>query len=94
MECKKSMIINVKANVKAISMSRMINQEISALSLSLSFSGVLWLCIVAECLYIVLLFTGGAMMVIEMCPCFNLINRLKLNAFAALCTALSGNSFL
>ncbi|KTG24948.1 hypothetical protein cypCar_00027888 [Cyprinus carpio] len=52
--------------------------------------GVLWLCIVAECLYIALLFTGGALMVIEMCPCFNLINRLKLNAFAALCTALSG----
>ncbi|XP_051996053.1 germ cell-specific gene 1-like protein [Xyrauchen texanus] len=52
--------------------------------------GVLWLCIVAECLYIALLVTGGALMVIEMCSCFNMINRLKLSAFAALCTALSG----
>ncbi|XP_051988022.1 germ cell-specific gene 1-like protein [Xyrauchen texanus] len=52
--------------------------------------GVLWLCIVAESLYISLLFTGGTLMVIEMCSCFNMMNKLKLNAFAALCTALSG----
>ncbi|KAA0705205.1 Germ cell-specific gene 1-like protein [Triplophysa tibetana] len=57
---------------------------------TVDLQGVLWLCIVSECLYITLLFTGGALMVIEMCPCFNLINRLKLNAFAAVCTALSG----
>ncbi|XP_062387005.1 germ cell-specific gene 1-like protein [Sardina pilchardus] len=52
--------------------------------------GVLWLCIVAECLYISLLFIGGALMSLEMCHCCNMMNRLKLNAFAALCTALSG----
>ncbi|XP_066499114.1 germ cell-specific gene 1-like protein [Hoplias malabaricus] len=52
--------------------------------------GVLWLCIVGECLYISLLFTGGMLMVIEMCHCCNMMNRLKLNAFAALFTALSG----
>ncbi|TRY93187.1 hypothetical protein DNTS_006313 [Danionella cerebrum] len=57
---------------------------------SVDLTGVLWLCIVAECLYIALLFTGGALMVLELCPCFNVMNRLKLNAFAALCTALSG----
>uniref|UniRef100_A0A8B9HRE4 Uncharacterized protein n=1 Tax=Astyanax mexicanus TaxID=7994 RepID=A0A8B9HRE4_ASTMX len=51
---------------------------------------VLWLCIVGECLYISLLFTGGALMMVEMCQCCNMMNRLKLNAFAALFTALSG----
>ncbi|KAL7860461.1 hypothetical protein AOLI_G00168100 [Acnodon oligacanthus] len=52
--------------------------------------GVLWLCIVGECLYISLLFTGGMLMAVEMCHCCNMMNRLKLNAFAALFTALSG----
>ncbi|KAG9343686.1 hypothetical protein JZ751_013064 [Albula glossodonta] len=52
--------------------------------------GVLWLCIIAECLYISLLFMGGLLMCVEMCCCCNLMNGLKMNAFAALCTALSG----
>lgn len=56
------------------------------------FPGVLWLCIVAESLYLTLLFTGGALMTLEQCPCFSVMNKLKLSAFAALCTALSGNS--
>ncbi|XP_062840733.1 germ cell-specific gene 1-like protein [Trichomycterus rosablanca] len=52
--------------------------------------GVLWLCVVGECLYISLLFTGGTLMVMEMSHCCNTMNRLKLNAFAALLTALAG----
>lgn len=56
------------------------------------FPGVLWLCIVAESLYLTLLFTGGALMTLEQCPCFSVMNKLKLSAFAALCTALSGNT--
>ncbi|XP_028841379.1 germ cell-specific gene 1-like protein [Denticeps clupeoides] len=52
--------------------------------------GVLWLCIVAECLYISLLFVGGTLMVTEMFHCCNMMDRLKMNAFAAVCTALSG----
>lgn len=52
--------------------------------------GVLWLCVVAESLYLSLLFTGGLLMILEQCPCFSLINKLKLSAFAALCTAASG----
>lgn len=58
------------------------------------FPGVLWLCIVAESLYLTLLFTGGALMTLEQCPCFSVMNKLKLSAFAALCTALSGNTTL
>uniref|UniRef100_A0A672YAG6 Germ cell-specific gene 1-like protein n=1 Tax=Sphaeramia orbicularis TaxID=375764 RepID=A0A672YAG6_9TELE len=54
------------------------------------FPGVLWLCIVAETLYLTLLFMGGALMTLEQCPCFSIMNKLKLSAFAALCTALSG----
>ncbi|XP_057717334.1 germ cell-specific gene 1-like protein isoform X1 [Corythoichthys intestinalis] len=52
--------------------------------------GVLWLCIVAETLYLTLLFAGGALMTLEQCRCFSVMNKLKLSAFAALCTALSG----
>uniref|UniRef100_A0A8C2G0X8 Germ cell-specific gene 1-like protein n=1 Tax=Cyprinus carpio TaxID=7962 RepID=A0A8C2G0X8_CYPCA len=52
--------------------------------------GVLWLCIVAECLYILLLATGGILMSIEVCHIGNVIDGLKLNAFAAIFTVLSG----
>ncbi|KAK5881741.1 hypothetical protein CesoFtcFv8_022504 [Champsocephalus esox] len=52
--------------------------------------GVLWLCIVAECLYILLLATGGLLMSIEVCHLGNVIDGLKLNAFAAIFTVLSG----
>lgn len=52
--------------------------------------GVLWLCVVAESLYLSLLFAGGLLMTLEQFPCFSLINKLKLSAFAALCTAASG----
>ncbi|KAM4526525.1 germ cell-specific gene 1-like protein [Fundulus heteroclitus] len=52
--------------------------------------GVLWLCIVAECLYILLLATGGILMSLEVCHIGNVIDGLKLNAFAAIFTVLSG----
>lgn len=54
-------------------------------------AGVLWLCIVAECLYILLLATGGILMSIEVCHFGNVIDGLKLNAFAAIFTVLSGD---
>uniref|UniRef100_A0A3Q2ZT75 Gsg1-like 2b n=1 Tax=Kryptolebias marmoratus TaxID=37003 RepID=A0A3Q2ZT75_KRYMA len=50
---------------------------------------VLWLCIVAECLYILLLATGGILMSLEVCHFGNVIDGLKLNAFAAIFTVLS-----
>uniref|UniRef100_W5N1L9 Germ cell-specific gene 1-like protein n=1 Tax=Lepisosteus oculatus TaxID=7918 RepID=W5N1L9_LEPOC len=56
--------------------------------------GVLWLCIVAECLYIALLVTGGILMSIEICHYANVIDGLKLNAFAAIFTVLSGLNFV
>lgn len=55
------------------------------------YAGVLWLCIVAECLYILLLATGGILMSIEVCHFGNVIDGLKLNAFAAIFTVLSGD---
>ncbi|XP_067344900.1 germ cell-specific gene 1-like protein isoform X2 [Channa argus] len=57
---------------------------------NINMSGVLWLCIVAECLYILLLATGGILMSIEVCHFGNVIDGLKLNAFAAIFTVLSG----
>ncbi|XP_041830099.1 germ cell-specific gene 1-like protein [Melanotaenia boesemani] len=52
--------------------------------------GVLWLCVVGESLYLSLLLTGGVLMILEQCPCFSIMNKLKISAFAAMCTALSG----
>ncbi|KAG7281326.1 hypothetical protein CRUP_023477, partial [Coryphaenoides rupestris] len=57
---------------------------------NVNMTGVLWLCIVAECLYILLLATGGILMSIEVCQIGNVIDGLKLNAFAAIFTVLSG----
>ncbi|XP_075703068.1 germ cell-specific gene 1-like protein [Rhinoderma darwinii] len=52
--------------------------------------GVLWLSIVAEVLYITLLLTGVSLMSIEVCYYTSVIDGLKLNAFAAIFTVLSG----
>ncbi|XP_043925648.1 germ cell-specific gene 1-like protein [Protopterus annectens] len=52
--------------------------------------GVLWLSIVAEVLYIILLVTGASLMSIEICHYTTVIDGLKLNAFAAIFTVLSG----
>uniref|UniRef100_A0A3B3DIG4 Germ cell-specific gene 1-like protein n=1 Tax=Oryzias melastigma TaxID=30732 RepID=A0A3B3DIG4_ORYME len=57
---------------------------------NINMTGVLWLCIVAECLYILLLATGGLLMSLEVCHFGNVIDGLKLNAFAAIFTVLSG----
>ncbi|XP_069510569.1 germ cell-specific gene 1-like protein 2 isoform X1 [Ambystoma mexicanum] len=52
--------------------------------------GVLWLSIVAELLYITLLLTGVSLMSTEVFHYTTLIDGLKLNAFAAIVTVLSG----
>uniref|UniRef100_A0A452GWH2 Germ cell-specific gene 1-like protein n=1 Tax=Gopherus agassizii TaxID=38772 RepID=A0A452GWH2_9SAUR len=52
--------------------------------------GVLWLSIVAELLYIILLLTGATLMSIEVCYYTTVIDGLKLNAFAAIFTVLAG----
>ncbi|XP_068188632.1 germ cell-specific gene 1-like protein [Antennarius striatus] len=54
--------------------------------------GVLWLSVVSEFTYIGLLAMGFLLMVVEaMCLCANRdMNALKINAFAAMCTVLSG----
>ncbi|CAJ0917866.1 unnamed protein product [Ranitomeya imitator] len=53
-------------------------------------AGVLWLSIVAEVLYITLLLTGVSLMSVEVCYYTSVIDGLKLNAFAAIFTVLSG----
>ncbi|XP_027651513.1 germ cell-specific gene 1-like protein 2 isoform X1 [Falco biarmicus] len=52
--------------------------------------GVLWLSIVAELLYIILLLTGVILMSAEMCYYSAVINGLKINAFSAVVTVLAG----
>ncbi|XP_054848302.1 germ cell-specific gene 1-like protein isoform X2 [Eublepharis macularius] len=52
--------------------------------------GVLWLSVVSEVLYIVLLVVGFSLMCLELVHSNNLIDGLKLNAFAAVFTVLSG----
>ncbi|XP_077172296.1 germ cell-specific gene 1-like protein isoform X2 [Paroedura picta] len=52
--------------------------------------GVLWLSVASEVLYIVLLVVGFSLMCLELARSNHLIDGLKLNAFAAVFTVLSG----
>ncbi|KAG7273659.1 hypothetical protein CRUP_028018 [Coryphaenoides rupestris] len=52
--------------------------------------GVLWLSVVSEILYILLLVVGFSLMCLELFHSNNVIDGLKLNAFAAVFTVLSG----
>ncbi|KAK6481829.1 germ cell-specific gene 1-like protein [Huso huso] len=52
--------------------------------------GVLWLSVVTEVLYIMLLVVGFSLMCLELFHSSNVIDGLKLNAFAAVFTVLSG----
>ncbi|XP_061567781.1 germ cell-specific gene 1-like protein [Cololabis saira] len=52
--------------------------------------GVLWLSVVSELLYILLLLVGFTLMCLELFHSSNVIDALKLNAFAAVFTVLSG----
>lgn len=51
---------------------------------------MLWLSLVSELLYIVLLVVGFSLMCLELVHSSNVIDGLKLNAFAAVFTVLSG----
>lgn len=68
----------------------------SLLSLELSFfPGVLWLSVISEFMYIGLLAMGFLLMCVEViCVCAKReMNALKINAFAAMCTVLSGEDW-
>lgn len=53
-------------------------------------AGMLWLSLVSEMLYIILLVVGFSLMCLELIHSSNVIDGLKLNAFAAVFTVLSG----
>ncbi|XP_059548451.1 germ cell-specific gene 1-like protein isoform X2 [Myotis daubentonii] len=55
-----------------------------------SEKGVLWLSVVSEVLYILLLVVGFSLMCLELFHSSSVIHGLKLNAFAAVFTVLSG----
>ncbi|OCT61445.1 hypothetical protein XELAEV_18047469mg [Xenopus laevis] len=55
-----------------------------------SEKGVLWLSVVSEVLFIVLLVVGFSLMCLEFFQSNNVVDGLKLNAFAAVFTVLSG----
>ncbi|XP_038276765.1 germ cell-specific gene 1-like protein isoform X1 [Dermochelys coriacea] len=55
-----------------------------------SEKGVLWLSVISEVLYITLLVVGFSLMCLELFHSSNVIDGLKLNAFAAVFTVLSG----
>lgn len=57
-------------------------------------AGMLWLSLVSELLYIVLLVVGFSLMCLELVHSSNVIDGLKLNAFAAVFTVLSGSTFI
>uniref|UniRef100_A0A8D2PP96 Germ cell-specific gene 1-like protein n=1 Tax=Zosterops lateralis melanops TaxID=1220523 RepID=A0A8D2PP96_ZOSLA len=68
------------------SCEEMINEDV----LLVWFPGVLWLSIVAELLYVVLLLTGNILMSVEICYYSSVIDGLKINAFSAVVTVLAG----
>lgn len=55
-------------------------------------AGMLWLSLVSEMLYIILLVVGFSLMCLELIHSSNVIDGLKLNAFAAVFTVLSGRT--
>lgn len=55
--------------------------------------GVLWLSVVSEVLYILLLVVGFSLMCLELLHSSSVIDGLKLNAFAAVFTVLSGKEY-
>ncbi|CAI9604341.1 unnamed protein product [Staurois parvus] len=55
-----------------------------------SEKGVLWLSVISEFLYIILLSLGFLLMCLELFTSSNFIDGLKINAFAAVITVLSG----
>ena len=55
-------------------------------------AGVLWLSVVSEVLYILLLVVGFSLMCLELFHSSNVIDGLKLSAFAAVFTVLSGKA--
>lgn len=57
-----------------------------------SVAGVLWLSVVSEVLYILLLVVGFSLMCLELFHSSSVIDGLKLNAFAAVFTVLSGKA--
>ncbi|XP_035195463.1 germ cell-specific gene 1-like protein isoform X2 [Oxyura jamaicensis] len=57
---------------------------------NINASGVLWLSVVSEVLYIMLLIVGFSLMCLELFHSSSVIDGLKLNAFAAVFTVLSG----
>ena len=62
------------------------------LTTSLLRAGVLWLSVVSEVLYILLLVVGFSLMCLELFHSSHVIDGLKLNAFAAVFTVLSGKA--
>lgn len=70
-------------------------KTITKLWLLFTFAGVLWLAVISEFMYIGLLVMGFLLMCVEaMCLCAKKeMSSLKINAFAAMCTVLSGESF-
>lgn len=60
----------------------------------LPVKGVLWLSMISEFMYISLLGMGFLLMWLELLCSHKEMHALKINAFAALCTVLSGISFI
>lgn len=73
-------------NVKSLCLYSMCSCKCS----SLPAAGVLWLSMIAEFMYISLLGMGFLLMWVEVLCAHKEMHALKINAFAAMCTVLSG----
>lgn len=86
----------ISAELYMISIFRMSNISFFLYSMcsykcsSLPAAGVLWLSMIAEFMYISLLGMGFLLMWVEVLCAHKEMHALKINAFAAMCTVLSG----
>lgn len=77
-------------HLQGVSLSSEDNNIKNVLTVKWLLAGMLWLSVISEMLYIVLLVVGFSLMCLELVHSSNVIDGLKLNAFAAVFTVLSG----
>lgn len=69
-----------------------INVSVSIVPVFLNVAGVLWLSVISEFTYIGLLGMGFLLMWLEVLCSHKEMHSLKINAYAAICTVLSGET--
>lgn len=90
MKQSSGMILDSSATLANVHIAALVCVFVYNRAVCVALAGVLWLSVVSEVLYILLLVVGFSLMCLELFHSSNVIDGLKLNAFAAVFTVLSG----